>query len=487
MPARIKLRCLFGLILLVFMLQPVIRADARPPLASQQQASQVSAYDLIIAMNTLRMSYGLPALIEHPIVNAVAQGTAEIMAANQMSWHIGNVAGRLASAGYGGGAKVWATENFAVGYTHSIDTIMVAWSDASHMLPAVNPAYCHVGAGVAKAANGMTYYVLQAAYVSGQACGAYSPPGGTAPQPGDSEGQVSQPIVPQIIVPVKIATPDERGRIYHEVQPGQSLWAIAVTYKITIRDLEIWNNISRDTRLRIGQRLFIPGSNTEGYLTPTPVGMVKTSTPDPNGKIVHVVQSHQMLSTIARAYGVSVDTILRLNGLQVDWILRIDQELVIDPGHVTPSPTPRPLTPIERLTPDADGNYYHTVSTGENLSFIASLYQVPLNQLLSWNNLNQNSIIRPEQKLILQVTPPATETATPSPVTVTLTASGFSPTTTPTQTPVEEDTSLTSMTETTPTNDSNGLDWWLIIGFAAGSFFLAALYTHSRRKQQPEQ
>ncbi|HSO11938.1 MAG TPA: hypothetical protein VLT51_06150, partial [Anaerolineales bacterium] len=42
--------------------------------------NQVSAYDLIIAMNTLRVSYGLPALVEDPIVNAVAQSTAEIMA-----------------------------------------------------------------------------------------------------------------------------------------------------------------------------------------------------------------------------------------------------------------------------------------------------------------------------------------------------------------------------------------------------------------------
>ena len=32
-------------------------------------SNQVSAYDLILAMNTLRVSYGLPALIEDPIVN----------------------------------------------------------------------------------------------------------------------------------------------------------------------------------------------------------------------------------------------------------------------------------------------------------------------------------------------------------------------------------------------------------------------------------
>jgi hypothetical protein len=38
---------------------------------------------------------------------------------------------------------------------------------------------------------------------------------------------------------------------------------------------------------------------------------------------------------------------------------------------------------------------------------------------MAWNGLNNASVIRPEQKLILLVTPPATPTLTPSPVTIT--------------------------------------------------------------------
>src|SRR5574338_467510 len=134
--------------------------------------NQTSAYELIIAMNTLRVSYGLPALIEDPIINAVAQSTAQTMAANNMSWHIGDVRGRIAAAGYGGGGTVWATENFAV-YSGGagIDVIMATWADPDHMRPAVTAAYCHVGAGMAQTADGRIYYVLQAAYVAGKTCG----------------------------------------------------------------------------------------------------------------------------------------------------------------------------------------------------------------------------------------------------------------------------------------------------------------------------
>jgi len=420
----------------------VVRADEIHPAPS----TQVSAFDLIIAMNTLRVSYGLPALVEDPIVNAVAQSTAEIMAANNMSWHIGDVRGRIAAAGYGAGGTVWATENFAVGGGGmGIDEIMAAWADPDHMRPAVNPAYCNVGAGVAQASNGRIYYILQAAYVSGQECGSYS--SGDPSQPGTVPNPVSQ-----LIIPVKIATPDADGKIYHVVQAGQSFWSIAIAYQITINDLEVWNNLSRNTPLQSGQRLFIPGKDTEGYATPTPFGMIVPQTPDADGKIVHEVGPYQALITISEAYQVSVERILALNGWQADWPLQIGQKLVIFPGNVTPSAT---LSPIQKLTPEADGNYYHTVQSGETLSWIAGLYGIPLTDLMTWNGLNNSSVIRPEQKLILRVTPPVTETATqtPSPIAVTASLSPSMTQPSPTVTP--------PVSETGP---SRGLNLGLILG-----------------------
>lgn len=389
--------------------QAVKAAEIRPA-----PSNQASAYDLILAMNTLRVSYGLPALIEDPIVNAVAQSTAQTMAANNMSWHIGDVRGRLAASGYGNGGTVWATENFAVysGGT-GVDEIMAMWADPDHMRPAVTAAYCHVGAGTAKTSDGRVYYILQAAYVAGQECGSVSSSsasGGTV-QPGTIPNPVSQ-----LIMPVKIATPDAEGKIYHVVQAGQSYWAIAIAYQITIHDLEVWNNISRNTPLQSGQSLFIPGKDTAGYATPTPFGMIVLAVPDADGRVVHEVQPYQALSTIAEAYHVSLDRLLALNGWQQDWPLQIGQKLLISPGNITPSPT---LSPLQKLTPEADGNYYHTIQSGETLSWIAGLYEVPLADLMAWNGLNNASVIRPEQKLLLRITPPVTPTLTPSPTRVT--------------------------------------------------------------------
>ena len=449
---------------------------AAQPGSGLSQSGGVTAYDLIIAMNTLRASYGLTALVEDPIVDALAQSTAEIMAANQMSWHIGDVRGRLAAAGYGGGATVWATENFAVGTSYSIDEIMQVWSDASHMIPAVNPAYCNVGAGIAKSANGRTYYVLQAAYTSAKSCGEYKSPQGDTNLPGGSTDQGRVPGVSQLIVPVKIATPDVDGKIYHDVQAGQSFWAIAIAYKITIKDLEFWNNLSSDSKLQIGQRLFIPGKDTEGYATPTPVGMVQVSTPDGDGKVVHEVQSYQTLITIAQAYHTEVQTILNYNGLQLDWPLQIGQKLLIDLGSVTPSPTPRPLSAIEKLTPESDGKYYHVVQGGETLFWIANLYQVSLADLMAWNGLTEASILQPDQKLVLVVTPPATETSTPGPATATATITTLPPTATPgiTVTPVAA--SATSVQQQPTRTGAIPMAGFLSVGLAVGALLIAGLF-----------
>jgi LysM repeat protein/uncharacterized protein YkwD len=449
-----------SLALIWLLTAPAYQAKNQSP-SRIAQSGAVTRSELILAMNTLRVSNGLPALIEDPIVNAVAQNTAATMAANNMSWHIGDVRGRIAAAGYGGGATVWATENFAVG-NMSIDQIMQVWSDPDHMRPAVNPAYCHVGAGVAQASDGRYYYILQAAYTSEHACGEY-----IGPEDAES-GQNVNPPVSQLIIPVKVATPDADGRIYHVVQSGQTFWSIAIAYQITIHDIEVWNNLSRDNGLFVGQKLFIPSSDTEGYATPTPVGMVLLATPDAEGKIVHEVQPYQALIPIASAYDVTVDRILALNGLSADWPLQIGQKLLIDPGKSTPTPR----SPIERLTPASDGNYYHTVKSGEYLARIADLYNVSLAELMAWNGLSSASIIRPGQKLLLRVTPPATQTPTPEPsATSTITDSTATPISTQkvTITPTAE-----INTDTRPNLSKIGLPLIIVLMFAG---LLAIIWT----------
>lgn len=377
--------------LLLFCLLLIAVSAAKPNLATEAKDSQspmrsVSAYELIAAMNVLRMANGLPALIENATINAVAQATAQTMADNLLSWHIGDVAGRISAAGYGAGKKVYATENFAVAYGGTVDQIMVMWADYDHMRPATTPNYCHVGAGTATASNGMTYYILQAAYISGETCDSTPPTGGG--------GTPGQPAVGYgIVTPVEKVDLNADGNYVHVVKTGQSLWSIAVAYGVTIKEILAWNNLSDSYVLWPGDKLTIAGPNSRGMITATPQGSVSIAAPNANGSIVHEVQAYQYLSTIAQAYGVPLKTILELNNLTEASTLSIGQKLVIKGPDQTATPTELPLSPLQKLTPAADGKYYHTVTDGQNLAWIAGLYGITAADLMAWNYLTASSVI----------------------------------------------------------------------------------------------
>lgn len=237
---RFQIVCLLALLLSALRTVP----------ARAQSGSNITAHDLIALVNNIRTGNGLPALEVSSILMSTAQSTAEIMAANRMGWHIGDVRGRVMAAGYGGGATAWATENFAIG-PMSLEDLAWMWSDADHMIPMVKPAYQHIGAGVATAADGSVYYIVHAAYTSGSGASSTQPPGSTGAEP-------TAPAA-QWIIPVVTATPAADGAVIHEVKMGQSLWSIAIAYNTHIVDILRFNQMSPEQQVVwVGQKLNIP-------------------------------------------------------------------------------------------------------------------------------------------------------------------------------------------------------------------------------------
>ena len=61
------------------------------------------------------------------------------------------------------------------------------------------------------------------------------------------------------IFPVQTVTPRPDGSRVHEVQPGQSLWSIAVAYGVKIQDILRANNLAdNQTTIYSGQKLALP-------------------------------------------------------------------------------------------------------------------------------------------------------------------------------------------------------------------------------------
>ncbi len=255
-----KISKIFSTILLVIILSGLFQAPT-----AKAQTEDITADQLITLINNWRVGYGHPPLEVDSILMTTAYDTACYMAINGLRWHIGDVSDRIAAYGYGGGEKVFATENFAIGPV-SLETIAEWWSDESHQYPSANPSYIHIGAGVCPYGDRI-WYIVHAAYTSGTY---------VASTPNATQSlYTNTPAVSQLIIPVQTVTPNENGAVVHEVLPGQALWSIAIAYDTKIDELIRLNNLDPETpTIYVGDKILVFEANR------TPVSTTSTATID---------------------------------------------------------------------------------------------------------------------------------------------------------------------------------------------------------------
>lgn len=155
------------------------------------------------------------------------------------------------------------------------------------------------------------------------------------------------------------------------VEPGDSLYSIALKFDTTVSDLIEYNNLET-TILTPGQSLRIPKVGASN--------------------IVYVVKRGDTLYQIAGNYGVTIDAIKKLNSLTSN-ILSIGQELYIPEGtiieefdyvvyKVEPGDTLYSIANKYNTTPDAIKNYNNLTS---NLLTINQVLQIPVEEIVSEN------------------------------------------------------------------------------------------------------
>lgn len=111
----------------------------------------------------------------------------------------------------------------------------------------------------------------------------------------------------------------------YQVRSGDTLWAIATRYRLSVTELAAWNDIQADGTLRVGQSLRLQPQLTLAAND----SMTALSRENIEQPVQYQVRRGDTLAKIAREHKVTVREITEWNGIQSNSIIRPGQALII--------------------------------------------------------------------------------------------------------------------------------------------------------------
>ncbi|ALC17002.1 lytic transglycosylase [Desulfuromonas soudanensis] len=184
----------------------------------------------------------------------------------------------------------------------------------------------------------------------------------------------------------------------HRIAPGDTLLALSHKYKIRVADIIALNGIKNPKALRIGADLILPLK--KGY-TSLPVDELKDDYVR-SRRQTYTVRSGDSLWKIARRFNVSEKELRVWNRLGWSNTIRPGQTLVVSAGAAK---AVKPQTVAGKGTKD-DGpvrKIVYKVRAGDTLWGIGKQFSVNTRQIMAWNELSADHILRPGDKLTLMV------------------------------------------------------------------------------------
>ena len=184
----------------------------------------------------------------------------------------------------------------------------------------------------------------------------------------------------------------------HKIKNGEAISQIADRYNVTVQTIRTANDL-KGNLIRAGDYLMIPVATkplNEYSLSATERREAKQNTVRKGNRVEHIVASGDSFWSISQKYKVNMRKLAGWNGMAPRDTLSIGQKLVVwtsEPVAATSAPGGNNLT--RKL------NY--TVRSGDSLYLIASRFRITVNDLVRWNNIDKDKILRPGQRLTMYV------------------------------------------------------------------------------------
>ena len=186
----------------------------------------------------------------------------------------------------------------------------------------------------------------------------------------------------------------------HLVRNGETISEIAEQYSTSIASIRASNNLRGNT-IRAGHHLMIPVATRplSDYSQSADARLARTQNRERDGnRVEHVVASGESFWTIGQRYKVSTRQLASWNGMAPGDTLSVGKTLVVWTNEEA-APRTAPVSAYGSTTRRVN----YTVRNGDSLYTIARRFRVTINQIARWNNIDQNRILRPGQRLTMYV------------------------------------------------------------------------------------
>ncbi len=162
----------------------------------------------------------------------------------------------------------------------------------------------------------------------------------------------------KLYIPSPESGHDKSKDMLYSVQPGDTLYLIAIKYDTTVQIIKQENDLQTDV-IYIGQRLYIPLPDTDNNID---------NPPEKVGKVLYYVQPGDSLYLIATRFNVTIREIRELNNLQSN-ALYAGQFIYIPSEY------------------NNENQVIYYVQPGDSLYLIASKFHTTVNRIKLLNNL----------------------------------------------------------------------------------------------------
>jgi membrane-bound lytic murein transglycosylase D len=189
------------------------------------------------------------------------------------------------------------------------------------------------------------------------------------------------------------------------VKSGDTLSGIAARFRVSVSSIVRENGISNRHRLRIGQRLRIPGYRSSSKSTNSAVAFKQVSQDEidaaKKNTLTYTVRRNDSLWIIAVKHKTSISMIQALNNMGKSTRIDPGQKLkipVVTSASIPPASTP---ARVVSASSNNDGEITYTIQRRDTLYEIAMKYNVSYKDIMRWNKIKNHRTIRPGQKIII--------------------------------------------------------------------------------------